>query len=111
MNVIKSIFLIDEHPQRKTELSSRLRMQGFTFDVVTGGFHSILLMEKNRDNLVLMIDDMNDLSTGEKISLLKTTANKKEIEVPVMVTRSAGKELDEEEIEYIKRENVSQIYA
>lgn len=86
-------------------------MQGFTIDVATGGFHSIHLMEKNHYHLVLMIDDMTDLSTQETVSLIKTTALKKEIHIPVMVMRSPGKELDEDEIEYIKRENVSQIYA
>ena len=111
MNARKAILIIDEHPQRKTELSSRLRMQGFTIDVATGGFHSIHLMDKNHYHLVLMIDDMADLSTQETVSLIKTTALKKEIDVPVMVMRSAGKELDADEIEYIKKENVSKIYA
>ena len=111
MNARKAILIIDEHPQRKTELSSRLRMQGFTIDVATGGFHSIHLMEKNRYHLVLMIDDMADLSTQETVSLLRTTATNKDIEVPVMIMRSEGMELDEDEIEYIKRENVSKVYA
>lgn len=111
MNSRKSILLIDDHQLRKAELSSRLRMQGFTIDVATGGFHGIHLMEKNHYHLVLMIDDMNDLSTGETVSLIKTTASKKQIDVPVMVMRSTGKELDQDEIEYIKRENVSKIYA
>ena len=68
-------------------------------------------MEKNRYHLVLMIDDMADLSTQETVSLLRTTATNKDIEVPVMIMRSEGMELDEDEIEYIKRENVSKVYA
>lgn len=111
MNARKAILIIDDHQQRKTDLSSRLRMQGFTIDVATGGFHSIHLMEKNHYNLVLMIDDMNDLSTSETVGLIKITAFKKNIDVPVMIMRSAGKELDADEIEYIKKENVSKIYA
>jgi len=86
-------------------------MQGFTIDVATGGFHSIHLVEKNHYHLVLIIDDMNDLSTQETVSLIKTTALKKQIHIPVMVMRSAGQELDEDEIEYIKKENVNRIYA
>ncbi len=107
----KAILLIDDHQQRKAELSSRLRMQGFTIDIATGGFHSIHLMEKNSYNLVMMIDDMNDLSTQETVSLIKTTALKKNSDVPVMVMRSAGKELDKDEMEFMKQENVSQICA
>lgn len=111
MNSRKAILIIDDHQQRKTELSSRLRMQGFSIDVATGGFHSIHLMEKNHYNLVLMIDDMNDLSTSETVGLIKITALKKNIDIPVMIMRSAGKELDPDEIEYIKKENVSKVYA
>tara|TARA_R110002049_G_scaffold40326_1_gene122962 strand:- start:182 stop:577 length:396 start_codon:yes stop_codon:yes gene_type:complete len=110
-NARKSILLIDDHQQRKTELSSRLRMQGYTIDIATGGFHGVHLMEKNSYDLVMMIDDMSDLSTQETVGLIKATAQKKNSDIPVMVMRSVGKELDDDEIEFIKQENVSQVTA
>lgn len=103
----RAILLIDDHAQRKTTLSSRLRMQGFTIDVATGGFHAIHLAEKNRYNLIMMIDDMEDMPVVEALSLIRYKHDSASL--PVMIMRSPGKEFDREEQKLLKEEQVNEI--
>lgn len=103
----RAILLIDDHAQRKIKLSSRLRMQGFTIDVATSGFHAIHLAEKNKYNLVMMIDDLEDMPVVEALSLIRfkhTPAS-----LPVIIMRSPGKEFDREEQKLLKNELVNEV--
>tara|TARA_R110000868_G_scaffold16687_17_gene74250 strand:- start:2470 stop:2856 length:387 start_codon:yes stop_codon:yes gene_type:complete len=98
----QSILIIDENQQRKMSLSSRLRMQGYTIDIATGGFHSIHLLEKNHYNLVLLIDDMMDMAAHETLGLIR--ACKSSSKVPVIVLRSEGQELENDVLKIINRD-------
>tara|TARA_R110000868_G_scaffold117600_6_gene312256 strand:- start:2336 stop:2722 length:387 start_codon:yes stop_codon:yes gene_type:complete len=99
----QSILIIDDNQQRKMALSSRLRMQGYTIDIATGGFHSIHLIEKNHYNLVLIIDDMEDMAAHETIGLIR--ACKSSSATPVIVLRSSGQELENDVLNIINRES------
>src|SRR5690606_20297537 len=82
-------------------------MQGFTIDVARGGFHAVHLAEKNRYNLVMMIDDMEDMPAQEALSLIRHSHDSASL--PVLVMRSNGKELDQSEEEYFREEQVNEI--
>ncbi|MBH48212.1 MAG: hypothetical protein CME71_08590 [Halobacteriovorax sp.] len=99
----QSILIVDDNQQRKMALSSRLRMQGYTIDIATGGFHSIHLIEKNHYNLVLIIDDMEDMAAHETIGLIR--ACKSSSGIPVIVLRSSGRELEQDVLNIINRES------
>lgn len=99
----QSILIVDDNQQRKMALSSRLRMQGYTIDIATGGFHSIHLLEKNHYNLVLIIDDMEDMAAHETIGLIR--ACKGSSQTPVIVLRSSGQELESDVLNIINRES------
>lgn len=103
----RSILIIDEHTGRKTTLSSRLRMQGFTIDVATGGFHGLHLAEKNQYNLVMIIDDMEDMPAYETLGLLRHHHDSASL--PVIVLRSQGHELDIEEKQFLEDEQVNEV--
>ena len=106
-NSNRSILIIDDHAQRKTALSSRLRMQGFTIDVATGGFHGVHLAEKNRYNLVMIIDDMEDMPAYETLGLIRHRHDSASL--PVIIMRSEGKELDKEEQSFLEEEQVNEV--
>lgn len=103
----RAILIIDDHTQRKTTLSSRLRMQGFTIDVATGGFHGIHLAEKNRYNLVMIIDDMEDMPAFETLGLIRNRHDSATL--PVIVLRSQGMELGAEEQDFLENEQVNEV--
>lgn len=103
----RAILIIDENPGRKTTLSSRLRMQGYTIDVATGGFHGVHLAEKNRYNLVMLIDDMEDMPAYETLGLIRSRHDSASL--PIIIMRSKGNELDGHEKRFIKNENANAV--
>jgi DNA-binding response OmpR family regulator len=76
------ILIVDENVQFRNTLASRLRLQGFNVEFATGGFHLLHILEKHRDcSLVIMHEDMLDMSAVEIISLVRTTKNKTDLPI------------------------------
>lgn len=82
-------------------------MQGFSIDVATGGFHGIHLTEKNRYNLVMIIDDMEDMPAYETLGLIRNLHDSATL--PVIIMRSQGKELGSEEQHFLEEEQVNEV--
>lgn len=77
------IIIADENIKSRDTLASKLRFLGFHVELATGGFHLIHMYEKFFDfNLIIMNEDMLDMSANEMIMLVRTKKNK--IELPIL---------------------------
>ena len=76
------IILVDENTQYRNTLASRLRLQGFHVELVAGGFQLLHILEKHWDyNLVILHENMTDMSAEEMISLIRTQKSKGELPI------------------------------
>jgi len=88
------ILIAGENIQFRDTLAARLRVLGFSVDLVTGGFHLIHSVEVKQDfNLVIIHENMNDMPAEEMISLIRL--NKKKSELPILFISNKN---DEEEV-------------
>ena len=67
-----AILLVDNDPVRRNNTSSRLRVQNIETELATGGFHAVHLVENNKYDLVIIIEDMEDMSAFEVMGLIRT---------------------------------------
>lgn len=76
------ILIADENIQFRNTLASRLRLQGFTVELATGGFHILHMLEKSRDySMLIFHEDMHDMPSAEVVMLIRTTKNKTELPI------------------------------
>lgn len=76
------ILIVDEGQSFRNTLASKLRMQGYSVEFASGGFHLLHILEKNRDcNLILFHEDMLDMPAEEMISLIRIHKNKTELPI------------------------------
>lgn len=102
-----AILIIDENNHRKNTLSSRLRALGHVIDSATGGFHGLHLVEKTPYNLVLLFDDMNDMSAVEIHSIIRTRSPSQKL--PIIILRSEAHKLDQQELELLEQAGLSDV--
>lgn len=77
------ILIADENVIFRNNLASRLRLQGFTVEFVSSGFHLLHTLEQMKEyGLVIIDEDMLDMSAQEMISLVRL--NKKKSELPIL---------------------------
>jgi DNA-binding response OmpR family regulator len=77
------IIIVDENVQYRNTLASRLRLQGFSVEFASGGFHLLHVLEKHWDfNLIILHENMSDMGAEEMISLVRNTKNK--VELPIL---------------------------
>ncbi len=87
------ILIADENIKYRDNLAARLRMLGFTIELATGGFHLLHMLEKHWDyDLIILHEDMEDMSALEMISLVRT--NKTRTELPIVFISVTGTEDD-----------------
>lgn len=88
------IIIVDENIQFRNTLASKLRLLGFSVEFASGGFHLLHVLEKNWDfNLIILHENMSDMSAEEMVSLVRT--NKDKGELPILFI---SKNSNEEEI-------------
>jgi DNA-binding response OmpR family regulator len=88
------IVIADENIKSRDTLASKLRFLGFHVEFASGGFHALHLVEKYWDfNLVILSENMLDMSAEEIIFLIRTKKSK--LELPILYI---SKNTDEDEI-------------
>jgi len=85
------VLLVTENITLRNNLGGKLRFQGYNVEYATGGFHALHLIEKNRDfHLLLIHDNMHDMSGFEITSLARTHFSKEEL--PILFLSKEHKE-------------------
>lgn len=88
------ILLVTENQTFRNNLGAKLRFEGFNVELSTGGFHTIHLIERHDDfNLIIIHENMLDMSAYEMISLIRNIKTKAEL--PIIFISKA---MEEEEI-------------
>lgn len=82
------ILLADENITYRNNLASKLRIQGYNVELTEGGFHLLHIMENHVCNLVILHDNMRDMSAEEIITLIRT--NKTKTELPILFISSTS---------------------
>lgn len=83
------IIIADENTDFRDKIASRLRLQGFTVEFATGGFHLLHVLERHWDySLVILHENMADMPAEEMISLVRT--NKSKSELPILFISNKG---------------------
>lgn len=90
--IVQNILLVDANGSRRNNLSSRLRSQGYTADISTGGFQAIHMIEEDQDGpksikLVFLIGDSEDMPGHEIATLIRTRVPEKE-KLPILFMHS-----------------------
>jgi DNA-binding response OmpR family regulator len=77
------ILIVDENVTFRNNLASKLRIQGYTVEFASGGFHLLHTLERIKEyNLLIIHEDMLDMSAEEMISLIRI--NKTKSELPIL---------------------------
>jgi DNA-binding response OmpR family regulator len=84
------VLIVDHNVQRKNNLSSRLRVQGYNTELAQSGFHAINLIEnasfsERKIVLVILTERMHDMSGVEIMGLLRVMAPKEKLPVLMVV--------------------------
>lgn len=94
-----TLLLVDPNQQRRNNLSTRFRLQGYDVELATSGFHCIHLVEDAKDrqktySLVLIVENMDDMP-GREIIQLTRDINPLKDKYPILYMSS---EKDPEEV-------------
>ena len=85
------ILIAAENIKYRDILATRLRMQGFAVEFASGGFHLLHVLERRHDfRLIILHENMHDMSAFEIISLIRTKNAKAEL--PVLFISAKGSE-------------------
>ena len=98
MTIIKGftfkVLILSENVSFRNILASKLRLDNFDVEFISGGFHLLNYLEKNRDvDMIIFNEDMPDMSAAEAISMVRMSKTKSEM--PILFI---SKNSDEEEI-------------
>lgn len=86
-----NILIADENSNFRSTLTSTLRLQGFNVEFANGGFHLIHLIEKlNNYHIIIIHENMQDMSAMEIILLIRTMRSKTEL--PILFISQIGDE-------------------
>jgi DNA-binding response OmpR family regulator len=85
------IVIASENINFRNILASKLRLEGFFVEFVSGGFHLLHALEvhKNTD-MIILNEDMSDMPSHEIISMLRNMKSKSEL--PVVFISKNGNE-------------------
>ncbi len=88
------VLILSENVSFRNILASKLRLDNFDVEFISGGFHLLNYLEKNRDvDMLIFNEDMPDMSAAEAISMVRMSKTKSEM--PILFI---SKNSDEEEI-------------
>ena len=91
-----TILLATENVTFRNNLATSLRMQGYKVELANGGFHLLHVLEfTDNIDLVILHENMHDMSAYEIVSLIRVNKTKEELPV-VFISRSKKvEEIDE----------------
>lgn len=73
-------------------LAGKLRLEGFEVEFATGGFHMLHILEKFTDyKMVIINEDMHDMSAQEMIGLIRLAKSKQELPI-LFISRNNSEE-------------------
>ncbi len=86
MTIIKGftfkVLILSENVSFRNILASKLRLDNFDVEFISGGFHLLNYLEKNRDvNMIIFNEDMPDMSAAEAISMVRMSKTKSEMPI------------------------------
>jgi PleD family two-component response regulator len=74
------VIIATEVVSYRNNLATTLRVQGFTVELVTGGFHLLSLLEQDASiSLIIVHENMHDMSAYEIISMIRTIKSRTEL--------------------------------
>jgi len=86
------IILATENQNYRNNLGAKLRFEGFHVELATGGFHTIHLLERFADvNLLIIHENMHDMSAFEIISLARNIRNKTDFPI-IFISKDRNEE-------------------
>ena len=87
------IFILSESVTYRNNLAAKLRIEGFSVEFASGGFHFLHLLERQRNGIDMLIchENMNDMPADEIISISRLSRTK--LEMPILFL---SKDNDEE---------------
>lgn len=89
------ILIADGNISYRNNLASKLRIDGYTVEFANGGFHLLHTLEIERDyDLVIIHENMADMSAAEIILLIRTTKTKNELPVFYISSQKVKDELE-----------------
>lgn len=85
------ILIASEATNFRNILAGKLRLDNFEVEFATGGFHMLHLLERPLDyNMVIINEDMHDMSAPEMIGLIRLAKSKQEL--PILYISKDNKE-------------------
>jgi len=94
------VLLVDQNTTRKSNLSVRLRVSGYSTELTSSGFHAIHLLEKSLKteqksyNIIVILGDSEDMSGREILLIMRTIITEKK-KLPILFV---GNDSDPDEI-------------
>jgi DNA-binding response OmpR family regulator len=85
------ILVASENQIFRNALASRLRIEGFSVEFTEGGFHLLHLLEREKFNLIILNENLHDMSGYEVNSLIRTAHSKNELPV-IYIAKSKSEE-------------------
>ncbi len=97
MSIIKDdnfkVLIASETINFRNILSAKLRLESFDVELATSGFHLLHLLEKFSNYRMLIInEDMHDMSAQEMIALVRLSKSK--LELPILFISKSSDEKD-----------------
>jgi DNA-binding response OmpR family regulator len=86
------IIIASENFNFRNILASKLRLEGFIVEFVTGGFHLLHSLENHKNvDMVILNEDMPDMPSHEVTSMLRTMKSKSELPI-VFISKNGSEE-------------------
>lgn len=101
MSIIKTgafkIIIATETITFRNNLASKLRLDNFEVEFAIGGFHLLHLLENSKEqlNMVIINEDMHDMSAQEMIGLVRLARSKSELPILFISKNSDEAEIRE----------------
>lgn len=83
------VLIVDQNTNRKSNLSVRLRVSGYSTELTSSGFHAIHLLEKSLKseqksyNIIIILGNSEDMP-GREILLIMRTVIKDKKKLPIL---------------------------
>jgi CheY-like chemotaxis protein len=102
------VLIVDQNATRKNNLSSRLRMMGYTTELISSGFQAIHLLEQSEKlkksyAIVIILGESEDMP-GREVLLLSRQLVKNKNKLPILYI---NKDKDPDEILQIIKEGAN----
>lgn len=85
------ILIASENQTFRNNLAGKLRIDGFSVEFANSGFHLLHVIEKEIFHLILLNENMYDMSAFEITSLIRSTKSKQELPV-IFISKDKNQE-------------------